>query len=209
MWCVTWFWRFPSVPIQDRFWWCSRSVPTKPDQLGLGPINRDRMLPRCSQFWRWPLEIRELTFPQKMLKMPHSDSFRSVPVHKTVYIKFMNGCKICVIFTETSFYSTEWLCSVQKLRTVLKETTYFCLKLPVKIVKHPKCPTSLPKNLFCRRRRPVHLWHCVRLWRFVTWVNAWVDWNERNMRSQHNTKDDTVAKGNTSSRSSWATFLPS
>jgi hypothetical protein len=67
----------------------TRSIRIGPNQSGSGrsnPIGPDRepnfgdapnfcnapdfcdapkMLPRCSQFWRWPLEIRELTFPPK------------------------------------------------------------------------------------------------------------------------------------------------
>jgi hypothetical protein len=76
---------------KTQFWWCSWSDPTKPNQfgigpnqLGLGPIKLDwaqsgARFWRCSQFWWWPLEIRELIFPQKMLKIPDSDYLWSVP----------------------------------------------------------------------------------------------------------------------------------
>jgi hypothetical protein len=40
------------------------SIGIRPDQLGSGLINQD-WAQSGAQFWWWPLEIQELTFPQK------------------------------------------------------------------------------------------------------------------------------------------------
>jgi hypothetical protein len=67
------FGNFHQSWFKTQFWQCSRSDPTKPNQSGSGPIKPNwaqlgAWFWRCSQFWRWPLEIRELTFPQKCWK---------------------------------------------------------------------------------------------------------------------------------------------
>jgi hypothetical protein len=83
-WCD--FGDFHQSQFKTRFWWCSDqtqrnpinwdqawSIGIRPDQSGLGPIKPDwaqsgAQFWQCSQFLWWPLEIQELTFPQKCWK---------------------------------------------------------------------------------------------------------------------------------------------
>jgi hypothetical protein len=63
------FWRCSQFLQCSRFLRCSQDAPNFGDAPNFcnAPdfCDAPKMLPRCSQFWRWPLEIRELTFPPK------------------------------------------------------------------------------------------------------------------------------------------------
>jgi hypothetical protein len=62
-------------------------LPIRPDQTRSNLIGPDRE-PDFGDAPNFgddlPLEIRESTFPKKMLKMPDSDSLQSVPVWKNI-----------------------------------------------------------------------------------------------------------------------------
>jgi hypothetical protein len=142
-WCGWWrdFGDFHQSQFKTQFWWCSQSGLTKPNQsgsglinhgqawsIGIGPIKPDwarlgAWFWQCSQFWWWPLVIRELIFPQKMLKMPECNSLWSVAgtLHKAWQQGTMSAkagrCRV----------DQQWCCGSQSIIVTPRCTQFFAV----------------------------------------------------------------------------------